>query len=100
MNTEAQRIAIAEACGYSRQESDSVWFDSPNDGQIYVEDLPDYLNDLNAMHEAESWLKNDDPHAFSCYLSDLFESHGCDAIHLASCQRAEDFLKTLNLWKE
>ena len=37
MTPESQRIAIAEACGITG----------------YLHSLPDYLSDLNAMHEAE-----------------------------------------------
>jgi hypothetical protein len=61
MNPEAQRIAIAEACGMKWTLSDDGWWDGPsgNEGISYermLDRLPDYLNDLNAMHEVEKAL--------------------------------------------
>lgn len=57
MTPEAQRIAIAEACGFSRapEYDDTINVEKAwrCDGRLrYESDLPDYLNDLNAMHEA------------------------------------------------
>ena len=61
MNPEAQRIAIAEKCGWKRGEPYrcgdpryhvEVRWTEPKFGAI-LEQLPDYLSDLNAMHEAE-----------------------------------------------
>jgi hypothetical protein len=97
MKPEAQRIAIAEACGWISEDiSRHAMYYVPSE-DIHIGN-PIY--DLNAMHEAESWLKNDDPHAFACYLADLFESHGCDAIHLSPAQRAEVLLRTINKWED
>lgn len=66
MKPEAQRIAIAEACGWTnlRQERhrelivgvpDHFLAGEPPEGVImlYPTSPPDYLGDLNAMHEAE-----------------------------------------------
>lgn len=74
--------------------------------------LPDYLNDLNAMHEAEKVLGD----KWMPYASKLLEiTTGCGpnmplgflnggtlcaAVHATAAQRAEAFLKALNLWKE
>lgn len=59
MNESEQRIAIAEACGWAHptdcaRENPHKW-KSPLDGCCY-DGVPDYLNDLNAMHEAEKSL--------------------------------------------
>ena len=53
MNTELQRIRIAEASGFDK----SHWLELKG-GIVFGTSgsLPDYLNDLNAMHEAEQWL--------------------------------------------
>ena len=61
--------------------------------------LPDYINDLNAMHEAEKMFRN----AIYCrYISELcdlaIKENNCMYMATAA-QRAEAFLKTLNLWK-
>jgi hypothetical protein len=117
MNPEQQRIAIAEACGW-RIESDgaNTFVYSPNktSGTGYrmndirhpkiIRLLPDYLNDLNAMHEAEKQLLATQ---FKRYHDVLvaqvigWSAHENEhiAIHATATQRAEAFLKTLNLWK-
>lgn len=93
MKPEQQRIAIARACG---EDNDSI-----------VRGLiPDYLNDLNAMHEAEKILSDNNQMKFRGELVDMmrpkygFESACLLAIHATAAQRAEAFLRTLNLWKE
>jgi nanoRNase/pAp phosphatase (c-di-AMP/oligoRNAs hydrolase) len=62
--------------------------------------LPDYLNDLNAMHEAEKVLTREQ---LDTYLYELHELIGHNhieryAVTATAAQRAEAFLKTLNLW--
>ena len=106
MSPQNQRIAIATACGLTnvkpaivrnvKHQGDDITVGISSDSGW----VPDYLNDLNACHEMEAWLKNDDRHAFSCYASDLFEEHGSDAVHLTAPQRCEAFLRTLGLWEE
>lgn len=121
MKPEAQRIAIAEACGLSGPfDTTSDWEEGPsNDGSGYdgfhdhlrAADgrlVPDYLTDLNAMHEAEKVLT---PKQFHAYIIELrrFWSPDCLSIDAlitatfeATCataaQRSEAFLRTLNLW--
>lgn len=63
MNLEAQRIAIGEICGFTLDQ----WKDMLKEkgiigyrrNNLYYSVLPDYLNDLNAMHEAEKVLTYD-----------------------------------------
>jgi hypothetical protein len=94
MDKNKQRIAIAEASGRKRQEPDSCFFDDPTESfQVYVDDLPDYLNDLNAMHEAEWFIMNE----LSVEYVRNLEKISC-IWHASAAQRAEAFLKTLNLW--
>jgi len=88
---------------YTAQRPDGKW------GNV-----PDYCNDLNAMHEAEKELT--DPQRLH-YAEELMDAvrrypigvvpdwhrdrNGLVAVATATaCQRAEAFLKTLNLWKE
>jgi hypothetical protein len=101
MTPEQQRIAIAEACG---------WVESPygkwsNDGLILCDPLnpPDYLNDLNAMHEAEKMLTDLDLNLYRQFLymvvlEDPSNASNEPAWSNAS-QRAEAFLGMLGLWK-
>ena len=108
MTPEAQRIAIAEACGYSdvsfddRQHVDidsrsiqmwTQWMGAKHGVRIRV---PDYLNDLNAMHEAEKVLSNVQRER---YVTELVYNHaGCNVFSTAA-QRAEVFIKTIGEWE-
>lgn len=68
--------------------------------------FPDYLNDLNAMHEAEKRLvKEDAPEMLGNYHAHLIQVMDCKTcswrrIHATAAQRAEAFLRTLDLWTE
>ena len=69
------------------------------DGHISIDHIPDYCNDLNAMHEAEKILTRDQIEVFCDQL--LPKHHGIWwGIHTTSHQRAEAFLKTIGKWKE
>jgi hypothetical protein len=119
MNKEKQRIAIAKACGWEITLVNVMdgWKPvikgkQPNSlCEIYI---PDFLNDLNAMHEAEQRFIGDASQAmtFAMHLlrvrgqNILTEHHdlNCDhawiAVSATAAQRAEAFLRTLNLWEE
>lgn len=112
MTPEAQRIAIAEACGWTAQERPHFtgftgWFTVTPTGsivghsktnQINVAAVPDYLNDLNAMHEAEKVCI----YAPHCALGMLYSAQPTIAgfISATAAQRAEAFLRTLGLYKD
>lgn len=88
MTPKQQRIAIGEVCGLKHPPGRII-------GAQWV--YPDYLNDLNAMHEAEK-LKIIGTEYESDYCMYLYENaHQCFA---TATQRAEAFLRTLNLWKD
>jgi hypothetical protein len=108
MTPEKQRIEIAKACGWQwarlvHQEGladDFIGF-PPNTVTVGTNEryLPDYLNDLNAMHEAEKKLIGSRQKV--TYLDELMKILGYptfDSVHATAAQRAEAFLKTLNLW--
>lgn len=109
MTPEAQRIAIAEACGWKYVKVYQWAGDLITPKQWHdVDVLPDYLNDLNAMHEAEKVLLPD----LSRYGTELTKvcdqfaaENGYELLEswrttATASQRAEAFLRTLNLWKE
>lgn len=101
MNNEKQRIAIAEACGYKRlTQHEAVW--SHKGSKIYTAgNLPDYLNDLNAMHEAEETL-GDCEMVWGKYAGKLFsimEPHR-HYLHATAAQRAEALLRTIGKWQD
>lgn len=103
MNPEQQRIAIAKVCGFKRGPSPTdiveVWL---NKHGYEVVNLPLYLESLDAMHVAEKFLQQGDQ--MTEYIMTLFkvcrrnESKPSDCICATAAQRAEAFLRTLNLW--
>jgi len=64
-------------------------------------DLPNYLNDLNAMHAAEKtlWNRND---WSACKYQEMLQTRVMATEswtwHATAAQRAEAFLRALNLW--
>ncbi len=107
MKTESQRIAIAEACGAKWKEDNfknKILVDERKDSVLYIDvhggidaGLPDYLNDLNAMHEAEKVLTVTQYDDFAVRLNRI-----CDESRVLSAtaaQRVQAFLMTLGLWK-
>ena len=116
MSPEAQRIAIAEACGWTRYNGkEKFQFYSPRGMYARMENLPDYLVDLNAMHEAEKVLTDEqffgwskDKHTDMSYNGHLFRlvdnstpgNRPCRYHSPTAAQRAEAFLRTLNLWED
>lgn len=111
MKPEEQRIAIAEACGWRFVYDYTYNLNSPPEfttispeGRRFCGHHPDYLNDLNAMHEAEKVLPYEKLYAYEDWLKDGNSSGGHPAQlchwHASAAQRAEAFLRTLNLWKD
>jgi hypothetical protein len=72
---------------------------------MYLEDaLPDYLHDLNAMHEMEKMLPFD-RRRFYCemlvkVIGSLTPQLEWEMIHATAAQRREAFLRTFGKWKE
>jgi hypothetical protein len=123
MKPEEQRIAIAEACGYKWVENVRVrsnsqsgawcsadgWY-NPKTKEISDDmcDLPNYLNDLNAMREAENKLSKDHRKQLVYVLlrvviADLDrytpEIDKFRVLYFATAaQRAEAFIRTIGKW--
>lgn len=109
MKPEAQRIAIAEACGYvnvSVARGECYGFKPGVRGILRP---PDYLNDLNAIYEAEKILVGDYAHglngrdASARFHDELISVTTCDGfflVHATAAQRCEAFLRTLSLWDD
>jgi hypothetical protein len=91
---------IAEACGFRDLtiEGGSGFYKGFENGAELRPDLPDYVNDLNAMHEAELSL---DSHQLDIYVQMLMAWHGTHSgVQATAIQRAEAFLLTLGKWEE
>lgn len=133
MKPEQQRIAIAKACGWKQLEVDEEDFYWPGGkqtrtvlrwftpevqscplrlGGLKTEQLPDYCNDLNAMHEAEDKLRVSpltyQPGGIGHYVCELSRLLNAPPgsigewylIHATAAQRAEAFLRTVGKWEE
>jgi hypothetical protein len=104
MNPEEQRIAIAEACGYKGVTT------GVTEGAIKVitgfknhnfdEEIPDYLNDLNAVHEAEKVMSDKNLYRKFIYLVVLDDPQNTtnEPAWATAAQRAEAFLRTIGKW--
>jgi hypothetical protein len=103
MSPEAQRIAIAEACGIVSKDKWGSLYKTPRG---ILRDCPDYLADLNAMHEAEKVLTVSQLPAYFHFLIKSVHPRndpiGFDwvRIHATAAQRAEAFLRTLGKWED
>lgn len=118
-----QRIAIAEACGWRIYESNGMTYYEMPGGIVWnyvllVGQLPNYLNDLNAMHEALKALNDDQIMAYQSFLLGVAnghedetalrkyldggpnEWHGWAAQEPEAKHKAEAFLKTIGKWEE
>lgn len=119
------RIAIAEKCGYKHEwlhgrkvpsqdfnlpDGDSLVWKTPDGGYFGDESgLPDYPNDLNAMHEAEKTLNPNEQNEY--YEHSLREVTGYGLMSIRhqntrkivsadARQRCEALLRTWGLWKD
>ncbi len=112
MSPAQQNIAIAEACGKE------PWWKCPEHSQIdgpvcrwcgnvaTLEDCPDYTGSLDAMHEAERILTQSQCHAYNnCLLYNAPYPRYSEGFArqwswgASAAQRAEAFLRALNLWE-
>lgn len=121
MTPEQQRIALAEWAGWKRPDHPDVmkvkegwtkpeaWWMCPQGVLRFKHDIPDYLNDLNAVHELEEKLTFEQAEQFEDELCHIVvkcnEQQKKQApwrfavAHATAAQRCEALLKTLNLWK-
>jgi hypothetical protein len=99
MKPEEQRIAIAEACGWTQCQWNGA-YDTlkgvPPIRPSLFQDIPDYLNDLNAMHEAEKVLTAEQIMLYAQKLHfSVWHYHKYMA---TAAQRAEAFIRTIGKW--
>lgn len=93
-------IAIAELLGWTdisqyTQAVDGWYGYEPENGPH--SQIPNFCNDLNAMHEAEKMLNSEQWVAYGRELSRL---KVFPMVHATARQRAEAFLRTFEKWKE
>ena len=116
MSPEAQRIAIAGACGWreiNRNSFPGGGWSARTPGDMGWGMVSDYLSDLNAMHEAESSMDMPFNSEYSHFLANvcvrcrgisednLEVGDGYEiALTATAAQRAEAFLKTIGKWDD
>ena len=104
MSPEEQQIAIAEALGYTQEESwldgRDCWSHKDHPPHVGFDVIPDYPNDLNACREFEIWLLKNHLDLRAVYRRILIECVGSDGLYWMSTapQRCEAFLKTIGKW--
>jgi hypothetical protein len=92
MKNEQINTAMKWACGWKPETYGPTWHETEAK-------MPDYCNDLNAMHEAEKALGL----AYDRWTRELREICERDRRCIESAtarQRAEAFLRTIGKWEE
>jgi hypothetical protein len=110
MKPEKQRIAIADYCGWKNCRIESLAgqnrmlgkcpFDFTDNVGFAVPS--DYLNSLDAMHEAESHIKDKSLYCRFLWLVALNDPSNTlnEPAFTTAAQRAEAFLRTVGRWEE
>ena len=114
MKDEQINIAIAEVCGWIIIKAcDGSLIGKPKNEQGPMDEIPDYCNDLNAMHKIFLTLPTGSHITFGRHLQEVcgeglvgyVPSYPADfagltrIAHATAAQRAEAFLKTINKWE-
>lgn len=105
MTEEQINVAIAEHCGFT----DIMWptgfhqkmsdEKSKQAGGRWRFQIPDYCDDLNAMHEAEKTFSAEQQSDYLAYCTDMTGGWYELLLMLPARQRAEAFLKTIGKWE-
>lgn len=119
MKPEEQQISIAEFCGYrfipmgkgptgfyylncTSEEDVDLAIKGKLNGATHSYNLPDYLNDLNAIHEAEMKLTDDQYTAFQCALKRIRNVQCepcCRCVSSPAVERCRAVLVAIGKWK-
>jgi hypothetical protein len=80
-----------------------LWYEAEHHGgEATWKRVPDYVNDLNAMHEAEKYIPDSIAYFYGNKIGAVTgaEDSLCMSFYCATArQRAEAFLRTLGKWK-
>lgn len=106
MTKDEMRLAIAKAMGWSQHKFNPTFWTAPGGECTINHPMPNWPDDLNAMHEAEKQITDDewpkyrgllDHYAFFTASPEdarYYRPHCCTAE-----QRAMAWLRTKGLWK-
>jgi hypothetical protein len=97
MTEQEINAAIAEACGWAEIKRRATGIRLNELGyRSDCEQIPNYVGDLNAMHEAEKGLE--DPDCYEEWLADVCGGTSY-LFHATARQRAQAFLRTIGKWE-
>jgi hypothetical protein len=106
MRDEQINIAIAEACGWTEEDNESeiCWTRDELTYCLHEDELPNYCNDLNAMHEAEKMLTEKGVNMWWEYVGFINRCNPTPfghetAVHATARQRAEAFMRVFEKWE-
>lgn len=111
MTSEQINIAIAESLGWTQVQlyitdpAKRLWGYTPGPDTDWTS-VPDYCNDLNAMHEVEKTLDDEQWLDYiRCLQEDVCRCFGkyrsmIAVCHATALQRAEAYLRTIGKWNE
>lgn len=116
MTDQQMRVAVAEMCGWRRLELPHPIFvkawEHPDHPYAWREEkeLPDYPNDLNAVHEAEKLMLKTEKQCAECAVAlaslckgfpyDPFHGTAGYVWHATARQRCEALLRVWGKWVE
>lgn len=118
MKPEAQRIALAKLDGWTcisstyltglppHRNVDKYSTEDILSNNVPIEELPDYLNDLNSLHALEKKLDGRAKREFVLHLNEGYSVHcidnseAFDLVNASALRRAECILKATNLWTD
>ena len=102
--------AIAEACGWTNIHDGGPWHNHklwgyppelPGQGGNAYKYIPDYCTDLNAIHDAEKTLTDDQFKWYTHWVEKLMPETGIRFLLCATAsQRAEAFVRSIGKWEE
>lgn len=118
LNPEQQNEAIALVLGWKKKPTTGLM---TGDNRVWIcpdysrwheftmtREIPNFVNDLNAMYIAEAWLSDEGSRKFFDELNWVVarsDKQDCKRgplwcmFHASAAERAEAFLKTLDLWE-
>jgi hypothetical protein len=104
MTQEQKRIKLANYAGWHEKpephgsHNATAWWHNQDRYPSYLMPVPDYFNDLNAVHELEKALTEDQYDEYRHHLGKAVGYLWRGIISATAAQRAEALGKAFNLW--
>ena len=98
LTDEEKRVKVAELCGYTcriKSEGSVIGVPKDADSAFWMLEVPDYLNDLNAMHEVENEMTKNNALQYQYHLAQLLPATIWNLTRATAAQRAEAFVLTM-----